>query len=136
MNKYMDEAIKESLKSQDPNTKVGAVIVKEGKIVSKGHNAFPNEQENFPTTREGAWLKTKYPFIVHAEMNAIMNSKTDVKDSVIYTTLFPCNECAKNIATAKIKEVYYLDDKYKDTDSVIAAKIIFEKSGVKYERIN
>jgi dCMP deaminase len=85
-----------------------------------------------PWEREGAFLDTKYPFVCHAELNAILNRSTgSLKNARIYVSLFPCNECAKAIIQTGIKEVVYLEDKYADTDSVKASKKMFSMAGVK-----
>ena len=132
---YMRISKKISRCSYDPNTKVGACIVgRFGNIKGTGYNCFPKNTK-FTWNREGKWLYTKYPFVVHAELNAILNSRKNLKGCRIYVTLFPCNECAKAIVQAGIKEVIYLEDKYINTDSVKAAKTIFTKAGVKYRQL-
>ena len=84
-----------------------------------------------PWEREGAFLDTKYPYVCHAELNAILNrSSGSLKNARIYVSLFPCNECAKAIIQTGIKEVVYWDDKYADTDGVKASKMMFRLSGV------
>ncbi|XP_053478132.1 deoxycytidylate deaminase [Ictalurus furcatus] len=109
---FMSVALLFSKKSPDPNTQVGACIVnEEGKIVGIGHNKMPNGRENdFPWERDDEdKLNTKYPYVCHAELNAIMNkTSVDVKGCTIYVTLFPCNECAKAIIQSGIKHVVYL----------------------------
>lgn len=131
---FMGIAIFTSLRSKDPNSKVGAVIVNgENHIVGTGYNGFVAgaDESLFSWEREGDWLKTKYPFVVHAEANAILNSTTsDLANCRIYTTLFPCNECAKKIAQKKISEVVYLSDKYRDEDFHVASELIFKAAGV------
>ena len=122
-----------SKRSKDPSTKVGAVIVNENnRVVGIGYNGFPNgcEDDIYPWEREGKFLDTKYAYVVHAELNAILNSNTSVKGCKIYVTLFPCNECAKSIIQAGISEVIYESDKYHESDSVIASKKMLESSGV------
>ena len=128
-------------RSKDPNTQVGACIVsKTNRILSVGYNGTPNGFDDifFPWDRVGEELDTKYPYVVHAERNAILNyrgSNNDFEGAKLYVDLFPCNECAKEIIQVGIKEVYYLEDKYKDTVSVIASKRLFDACGVKYEQI-
>lgn len=133
--KYMNEAISFSHNSDDPNTKVGAVIVnKNGEIIGKGCNHFPNG--NFPTNRDGEWINTKYPYIIHAEMDALINSnQTNLKGCKIYVTLAPCNECAKNLANTGIEEVIYKDDKYSDVDSFKAGKKILTEANIKFRQL-
>lgn len=135
---FMGIAVLSSMRSKDPNTQVGACIVKNKRILSIGYNGTPNgfEDKFFPWGREGNFLNTKYPFVCHAEMNAISNfegNKKDFNGSTLYVTLFPCNECAKLVVQNGIKEIVYLEDKYKDTDGVKASKLMFDTCGVKYK---
>jgi dCMP deaminase len=124
-----------SLRSKDPRSKVGCVIVNEERhIVGTGYNGFVTgvDENLFSWNREGAWLSTKYPYVVHAEQNAILNATTSTLDGcTIYTTLFPCNECARMIAQKKIDSVIFVSDKNKDTDSRRAASLIFTASGIR-----
>ena len=125
-------------KSKDPSTKVGACIVdKENRVVGLGYNGFPKHcnDSDFPMEREGSFLETKYAYVVHAEPNAILNSTKKTDDCRIYVTLFPCNECAKLIIQAGIKEVIYLEDKYADTDVVKASKNLFKSAKVKTRQL-
>ena len=93
--------------------------------------------DEMPWEREGELLNTKYPFVCHAELNAILNRSTgSLKDAKIYVSLFPCNECAKAIIQSGIKEVIYWEDKYADTDGVKASKKMFQMAGVKMTRYN
>lgn len=135
---FMNVALLTSKRSKDLNTQVGACIVNnDNRIISTGYNGFVNGcgNDDFPKGRDGEWIDTKYPFVVHAEQNAILNAySNDLKNCTIYVTLFPCNECAKAIVQAGIKHIIYLEDKYKNTDSVIAAKKIFDMVGVSYEK--
>ena len=130
-----------AMRSKDPHTQVGACIVsKDNRILSIGYNGTPNgfDDDTFPWGRDGKPLETKYLYVVHAERNAILNyrgSRKDLEDSKIYVDLFPCNECAKEIIQAGIKEVIYLSDKYADTDEVIASKRLFDKCNVKYRKM-
>lgn len=130
-----------AMRSKDPNTQVGACIVSEdNRLLSIGYNGAPNGYKDykFPWDREGENLKTKYPFVVHAERNAILNyrgSRQDFIGARIYVDLFPCNECAKEIIQAGISEVIYLSDKYADTESTIASKMLLDECGVKYRQL-
>jgi dCMP deaminase len=132
---FMGIAVFTSLRSKDPNSKVGAVIVNdENHILGTGYNGFVAgvDETNFSWEREGEWLDTKYPYVVHAEANAILSSTaSDLSHCRIYSTLFPCNECAKKIAQKKIKEVIYLSDKYKGEDFHSAAELIFKASEIR-----
>lgn len=136
---FMGIAVFTSLRSKDPNSKVGAVIVNnENHILGTGYNGFVAgaDETNFSWEREGDWLNTKYPYVVHAEANAILNSTTnDLSQCRIFSTLFPCNECAKKIAQKKIKEVVFLSDKYKGEDFHMASELIFKSSGVLTRRL-
>ena len=82
--------------------------------------------------REGDFLNTKYAYVCHSELNAILNAKVPVEGCKLYVTLFPCNECAKAVIQSGIKEIVYLSDKYDKTDSNIASKKMLDKCGVKY----
>ena len=128
-------------RSKDPSTQVGACIVSENnRILSIGYNGAPNNfnDDEFPWNREGKPVETKYLYVCHAEENAIDNypgSRKDLKGARIYVDLFPCNECAKDIIQAGIKEVIYLSDKYDGTDGNVASKLMFDKCGVKYRKL-
>ena len=128
---FMGVAKLSALRSKDPNTQVGACIVSSDKrILSIGYNGAPNgfHDDEFPWDREGEPLNTKYLYVCHAELNAILNyrgHRKDLEGASIYVALFPCNECAKAIIQSGIKEVIYISDKYKDTDGVKASKKMF-----------
>ena len=132
---FMGIAVLSAQRSKDSNTQVGACIVSdENKILSMGYNGMPTgcDDDEMPWAREGSPLETKYPFVCHAELNAILNRSTgSLKGSKIYVTLFPCNECAKAIIQSGIKEVIYMEDKYADTDGTKASKKMFEMTGIK-----
>lgn len=130
---FMSVAHLSALRSKDPNTQVGACIVNPDKrIVGLGYNGFPRgcDDDSYPWDREGDFLDTKYPFVVHAELNAILNSIQSLKGCTIYVSLFPCNECAKAIIQSGIKCVVYESDKYAGTDGNIASKKMFRDAGV------
>ncbi len=139
---FMGIAKLASGRSKDPHTQVGACIVSDdNRILSIGYNGAPNNYNDdiFPWKREGPDTETKYMYVCHAEANAINNylgSRRDLKGSRIYVDLFPCNECAKDIVQAGIKEVIYLSDKYNGTDGNIVSKKIFDTCGVKYRRLD
>lgn len=124
------------MRSKDPHTQVGACIVSaDNKIMSMGYNGFPNgcSDEDFPWDREGDPGKTKYEYVTHSELNAILNYRGgSLYGSKLYVSLFPCNECAKAIIQAGIKTVIYESDKYADTWSTKAAKRMFDAAGVTY----
>jgi dCMP deaminase len=131
---FMAVALLSAQRSKDPNTQVGACIVnRQKRIVGVGYNGFPTgcSDDSLPWGREGNFLDTKYPYVCHAELNAILNSVPgNLTNCIMYTALFPCNECAKVIIQAGIQEVVYLSDKYADTDIVCAAKTMFDQAGV------
>ena len=133
---FMGLAILSAERSKDPNTQVGACIVdKNNRIVSIGYNGFVNgcSDEDFPWSREGDFLETKYPYVVHAEQNAILNARgKSLEGCRIYVNLFPCHDCARNIIQSGIKEVIYLSDKYDGTKENIAAKKMLDVCGIKY----
>ncbi len=132
---FMGIALFTSLRSKDPSSKVGAVIVNiKNHIVGTGYNGFIAgiDESQLSWERDGDWLGTKYPYVVHAEANAILNSTTSrMDDCRIYSTLFPCNECAKKIAQKEIREVIYLSDKHRQQDFHEASVKIFELTGIK-----
>lgn len=138
---FMGVAKLSAYRSKDPNTQVGACIVSsDNRILSIGYNGTPNgySDSTFPWDREGSPLDTKYLYVCHAELNAILNfrgGRRELEGSKIYVDLFPCNECAKAIIQCGIKEVIYLSDKYSETDSVIASKRMFDTCNVKYRQI-
>jgi dCMP deaminase len=137
---FMGVALLAAKRSKDPNTQVGACIVDEqNRILSTGYNGFPQgcSDDDFPWGREGAVGETKYPFVVHAELNAILNNRgKNLSCSRLYVALFPCNECAKAIIQSGVKEVYYLSDKYADTRTTQASKRMLNSAGVKCIRLH
>lgn len=136
---FMGVAVLSSMRSKDPNTQVGACIVNQDhKIVGVGYNGFPIgvSDDDVPWEREGDWLDTKYPYVCHAELNAILNSiSTTLKGCSLYVGLFPCNECAKAIIQSGIKEVVFLSDKYAEEDNTKASKRMFDGTGVTYRQL-
>lgn len=130
---FMGLAHLSAMRSKDPNTQVGACIVDtENKVVSIGYNGMPRgcSDDEFPWAREGGFLDTKYAFVVHAELNAILNSPRPVKDCTLYVSLFPCNECAKAIIQSGIRRIIYESDKYDGTEGNIASKKMLQEAGV------
>ena len=133
---FMGIAELSARRSKDPSTQVGACIVDDNnKIMSVGYNGMPygcNDDE-YPWDREGDALDSKYMFVCHAELNAILNvNGGSMKGSRCYVTLFPCNECAKALIQKGISEIIYMSDKYADSDSTKAAKKMLDSAGVKY----
>lgn len=137
---FMGIALLSAERSKDPNTGVGACIVSEdNRILSLGYNGSPRgiNDDDIPWEREGDFLNTKYAYVCHSELNAILNYRGgNLEKSKLYVTLFPCNECAKAIIQAGIKEVVYLSDKYKDTEASIVSKKLFDNALIKYRKYN
>ena len=135
---FMGVAMLAARRSKDPNTQVGACIVSPDHIIiSTGYNGLPNgcSDDEYPWEREGE--ETKYPYVVHAELNAILNANgRDLRGSRLYVALFPCNECAKAIIQAGVKEVLYLSDKYASTAATRASKRMLDSAGVTYRQLH
>jgi len=133
---FMGVSMLSGMRSKDPNTQVGACIVSDdNKILSVGYNGFPIgcSDDEFPWSREGEGMDTKYPFVTHSELNAILNYRGgSLAGSKLYVSLFPCNECAKAIIQSGIRAIVYADDKYDGTPSVLASKKMLDAAGVKY----
>lgn len=138
---FMAVALLAGKRSKDPNTQVGACIVDaRHKIISTGYNGLPTgcDDDQFPWERSGeSPLDTKYPFVCHAELNAILNNPgRDLFGCTIYVALFPCNECAKAIIQAGIREVVYISDKYAEDPYTVASKRLLESAGVRLRRLD
>ncbi len=135
----MGVALLSAKRSKDPSTQVGACIVNDkNKIVGAGYNGLPIgcSDDEFPWSKQGDFLDTKYPFVCHAELNAILNNiGMDLKGCKIYTALFPCNECTKAIIQSGITEVVFLSDKYQSTDSAKASRLMLDMAGVRYRKV-
>ncbi len=133
---FMGVAQLSGMRSKDPNTQVGACIVSsDNKILSMGYNGFPNgcSDEDYPWERDGEGMETKYPFVTHGELNAILNYRGgSLEGTKMYVSLFPCNECAKAIIQCGIKTVVYDCDKYDGTMENRASKKMFDSAGVVY----
>jgi dCMP deaminase len=127
-----------ALRSKDPKTQVGACIVNhDRRIVGIGYNGMPQgcDDHAFPWNSEGDFLDTKYPFVVHAEANAILNATQNLNGSSIYVTLFPCNECTKLIIQSGIQEIVYESNKYQESKEHQAAIQMLKAAGVSYRKI-
>lgn len=134
---FMGIAQLSGMRSKDPHTQVGACIVSgDNKILSMGYNGFPTgcSDDEFPWDREGEQLlETKYPFVTHGEMNAILNYRGgSLEGTKLYVSLFPCNECTKAIIQAGIKTIVYDSDKYALSPTTIASKRMLDAAGVSY----
>ena len=136
---FMGVAILASQRSMDPSTQVGACIIdSDNRILSTGYNGFPQgcSDDEFPWNRDEALGETKYNYVVHAELNAILNaSGKKLAGAILYVGLFPCNECAKAIIQSGIKEVVYLSDKYHNTQAMTASRKMLDSAGIKYRQI-
>ena len=136
---FMGVAILSAKRSKDPGTQVGACIVTPDKrIVGVGYNGLPAgcSDDEFPWDRDGDFLSSKYAYVCHAELNAILNSTKNLKGCTIYVDLFPCNECAKSIIQSGISEIVYLSDKYNNTDSNTASKKLLNAANVKLRQLD
>lgn len=135
---FMGVALLSGMRSKDPGTQVGACIVSEdNKILSMGYNGFPIgcSDDEFPWEKEGEMEETKYAYVTHSELNAILNYRGgSLKGAKLYVSMFPCNECAKAIIQSGIKTVIYADDKYGHTPPYICSRKMFDAAGVIYRR--
>lgn len=136
---FMGVSLLAADRSKDPSTQVGACIVSDdNRILSTGYNGFPQgcSDDEFPWNRDESKGETKYNFVVHAELNAILNAGgKSLVGSRIFVSLFPCHECAKAIIQSGVKEVVYLSDKYNGTISDNASKRMLNSAGVKLTKI-
>ena len=136
---FMGISLLSAQRSKDSHTQVGACIVsQDNKILSVGYNGMPTgcSDDEMPWDRNGEFLDTKYPFVCHAELNAILNHAAgSLQNAKIYVSLFPCNECAKAIIQSGIKEVVYLSDKYAESPATLASKRMLASAGVTIRRI-
>ena len=136
---FMGVALLAAQRSKDPSTQVGACIVDENnRILSTGYNGFPKgcSDDDFPGNRNAELGETKYPFVVHAELNAILNNRgKSLAGARIYVALFPCHECAKAIIQSGITEVIFLSDKYRDTASDANSRRMLEAAEVKLTKL-
>ena len=133
---FMGIAMLSAQRSKDPSTRVGCCIVSNKRIVAVGYNGMPwgCSDETFPWERDGTPLETKYLYVVHAELNAILNATNSLQGATLYTSLFPCNECCKAIIQSGIQKIVYISDKHYKTDSVISAKRMLDSAGVTYSK--
>ncbi len=137
---FMLQAMMASFKSKDPNTKVGCVFVDDhNHQLSMGYNGqlagIDESKIPWGNNKTVPLDQQKYAYVVHSEANAILHAKASLENSRCYVTLFPCHECAKMIATVRVKEVVFLSDKYQDTVENQIAKRIFDMSGIKYREL-
>ena len=137
---FMGVAKLSGMRSKDPHSQVGACIVSpDNKIMSMRYNGYPKgcSDDEFPWAREGDELDTKYFYVTHSELNAILNYRGgSLEGAKLYVSLFPCNECAKAIIQAGIKTIVYECDKYADSPAVKASKRMLDAAGVRYYQYN
>lgn len=136
---FMGVASLSAMRSKDPSTQVGACIVnRKNHIIGIGYNGLPNglNDDAYPWDKDGDFLNTKYPYVVHAEPNAILNSTSSLEKATLYVTLFPCHECAKLIIQSGIKELVYASDKYQEVDSFKASKRMLKDAGLSIRQID
>jgi dCMP deaminase len=136
---FILQAMIASFRSKDPSTKVGSVFVDQhNHQISMGYNGFIAgiDETKIPWTKEGSLEESKYGYVVHAEANAILHTTKNLEGSRCYVTLFPCNECAKLIASKKVSEVIFLSDKHQEKEHTRVAKKIFDLTGIKYRKID
>ena len=139
---FMEIAEVIAKRSKDPDKQVGAVIVKDKIVLGIGYNGFPRDTrpntgfkvdiDRIPKTESSEPIKNKNFYVVHAEVNAILNSRGDLNGSTIYCTLFPCNECAKIIIQSGIRRVIYKDPWKSEKDTVKVSKNLMEIYGIEY----
>ena len=137
---FMLQAMMASFKSKDPSTKVGAVFVDQNNHqITMGYNGFVAgiDESKLPWGKdpEAPLEYQKYGYVVHAEANAILHATRSLHNSKAYVTLFPCHECAKLLASSKVSEIIFLQDKHKQKESMRIARKIFDLAGIKYRRI-
>lgn len=138
---FMRVAVAASLRSKDPNTRVGACIADTNhRILTVGYNGTPSGigDDDFPWDTSDDPLADKHSYVIHAEANAILNYRGTLKDmaaATAYVTLFPCQECAKMLVQAGVGEVVYLDDKYDGTIGNTIAKAVLDRCGIAYRQM-
>jgi len=131
---FMGVAILSAQRSKDPNTQVGCCIVSEDKrIIGIGYNGVPMSinDDLIPWDRTGNFIDTKYPYVVHAEANALLNSTKSLKNATVYVTLFPCNECAKLLIQSQVKEIVYIYDFHHDDDNTVVSRKLLDLANIK-----
>ncbi len=136
---FMAVAKLAGMRSKDPNSQVGSCIVsQDNKILSLGYNGFPLgcSDDEYPWTREDEDpLKTKYLYVTHSELNAILNYRGgSLEGSKMYVSMFPCNECAKAIIQSGIKTLIYEINKYPDSPAVLASMRMLESAGIEVKQ--
>ncbi|VDL74196.1 unnamed protein product [Nippostrongylus brasiliensis] len=128
-----------AMRSKDPSTQVGCAIVnRENKVIGTGYNGFPVgiDDDLLPWTKGSANPgENKHAYVVHAEVNAIINKSMNcIEGCTMYTTMLPCNECAKIIIQTRIAEVVFLKDRPIGNWQYDATRRMFDLAGVKYTK--
>ncbi|KAA8542117.1 hypothetical protein F0562_023269 [Nyssa sinensis] len=126
---FMAIAFLSAERSKDPNRQVGACLVSQsGIILGIGYNGFPRgcSDDKLPWSKKsktGDPLETKYPYVCHAEVNAILNTNhASAAGQRLYVTMFPCNECAKIIIQSGVSEViYFVEKRLNNSDTAYIA---------------
>lgn len=129
--RFMDLASHVAGWSKDPSTKVGAVIVNDKRqVLGMGYNGFPRGVDDYFQRYENR--EVKLMLVAHAERNALDNTFTDSEGATLYSTLFPCTDCAKGIIQRGIKRV--VTTKPSETQyqrfNCKFSKLMFEEAGV------
>jgi dCMP deaminase len=137
---FMFSAVVASKRSKDPNTKVGAVVVDDTKIISSGYNGFcvgvPDDMDLWQSRDDPNPMRNKYMYVCHAEMNAITMCDRSCKGCTIYVTHFPCHECAKIIIQSGIRKIVFGKEWAELQSTNIVSKTLFQKVGVVVEQYN
>ncbi len=124
------------MRSKDPTSQIVACIVSQyNKILSMGYNGFPEgcSDDEFPWTKNGDELESKFLYVTHSELNAILNYRGgSLEGSKLYVSRFPCNECAKAIIQSGIKTIVFEYEKHSDRADVVASKRMLNAAGVNY----
>ena len=135
---FLNVAKEISQQSNDWRTKVGAVFVKDNCIISAGCNHTPNKMKKnlLPTENGKKLIEQKNTFMIHAELDAVLNYKgsvSDFIDSTAYITLFPCMNCAKLLAQIGVKQIIYLDEYY-NSEEMATSKYILDICNIDYQK--
>jgi dCMP deaminase len=126
-------------RSKDPVTQVGACIVNASqRIVGIGYNGLPYgcDDANFPWGKSEDLVESKKGYVVHAELNAILNARGSLADCSLYVTHFPCHECAKAIVQSGIKRIYFASNDRAERPESKAAARMFAAANITSEKID
>jgi dCMP deaminase len=118
-----------SQRSPDAQTRHGAVLVDhDNRVVSTGYNGFPGGGPDhlLPNTRPA-----KYPYIIHAEMNALLAARCDLRGCSLYVTGIPCKSCLLHVIGAGIKKIYFGPIPHvEDVDSTVVRSVLVRLYGI------